>query len=698
MRIHKLIFATTLFSLIAFAGYSQKPKVEYPEEKTALYLAVEKGNVTEVSRLLKTGNDPNESFYFNPLKEAITTENLAITKLLVEHGATMYQALNTAAGTGNKEIVAYLIDQNLKIGTSLVDACESKNMEVVKLLVKAGADVNLEQKRRKGFLNLRKYYVSPIEIAIVQNNKPLCQYLIEKGVSFLTAFEKALENDKNTLAISLANNRTQSDYNAAMLKAFEYSELEVVKHCVNQGADKNITDEQGKTVFLKAVESGDLEVTNYCIDELGASYATVLSTGENALHLAAKTDNIQLIDYLLGLGLDKEAKNLMGETPLYFSLKSRTSKAFFHLVKNEADITQKTKINSNLLIEAAKNQHLDIVEFLLDKGVPVNEKNELNETAIQFVVADLLRNVNLLHNFIEKGADVNSQTENGKTLLYYAVEKGKLEVISYLLDKGADINLLDKNGQRPKFSSATVVKFIIEKGADINAKDNRSDTYLCDALKQNDLELALFLINKGIDIEQNCYFRESVLIKAIEDKNLEFVKVLVQNNANVNATNRYGKTMLEIAQKSENQAIVDFLKANGAMTKEEKNASLIKKTATSQELKDAIKTINLAKISELLEVEGLVISDKELKQIAELSAAQGNLEVLDKMMAEFNLEINKPVNVNNQSLLIIAVINDKINVVNYLLDRKVNLQHKDYFNKIAIDYAKNGELKKMLKN
>lgn len=52
-----------------------------------------------------------------------------------------------------------------------------------------------------------------------------------------------------------------------------------------------------------------------------------------------------------------------------------------------------------------------------------------------------------LRNWLEKGADVNVQADNGNTPLHVAAYEGHTESIAFLLAHGADPNLLDKKGR-----------------------------------------------------------------------------------------------------------------------------------------------------------------------------------------------------------------------------------------------------------
>ena len=73
--------------------------------------------------------------------------------------------------------------------------------------------------------------------------------------------------------------------------------------------------------------------------------------------------------------------------------------------------------NTNPLIEAMRNNHKDIVKWLLNYN-----KDMVNKK-------------------------INEKDETGKTALHYASEYGCREVVEMLLNRGADVNIHDDGGQ-----------------------------------------------------------------------------------------------------------------------------------------------------------------------------------------------------------------------------------------------------------
>ena len=79
---------------------------------------------------------------------------------------------------------------------------------------------------------------------------------------------------------------------------------------------------------------------------------------------------------------------------------------------------------------------------------------------------------------IEKGADVNTENNNGETPLHVSATNGHLEVVRALLEKGADVNAKEDNGWTPLHYCAReghleVARFLIKAGSIGFAKFHR---------------------------------------------------------------------------------------------------------------------------------------------------------------------------------------------------------------------------------
>ena len=134
--------------------------------QTALYLASEVGNIEVVDELLRAGADVNlasgESGWTRPIVAASANGHLEVVKLLLKSGANKYIFTAMQEGYKYPEIFQFFIDRGEDVNNTqyywgdspLMHFSEMGNKEIVELLLKAGADVNIKNEDGKTALIL----------------------------------------------------------------------------------------------------------------------------------------------------------------------------------------------------------------------------------------------------------------------------------------------------------------------------------------------------------------------------------------------------------------------------------------------------------------------------------------------------------------------------------------------------------------
>ena len=338
--------------------------------KNAIYVACEKGHFDIVKLLLET--DPHASINhpeFRPLYEVCRREHLEAAKLLVEHGAELQDdgqeygctALMEASGSGNADLVEYLIskgadvnDENkynphalliacwgrhlgvmevlLKHGayvdatqmgadsgedTSLNIACQRGNMDMIRLLLKYGADMN----------RYNREDLSPFITAYLEHNTEAIDLFLESGMD-LNCNESGWTYQRNGENIPIRDKRTP------LMHACGRNDVETVKRLLAHGADVNVISESTpgsdyyvNTAVLDAIVH---EEVLQILLEHGADVNLTDSQGNTAL-LSLLTNReyypvaepepmspaaIKGVTMLLELGMDIAHKNHYGKTAL----------------------------------------------------------------------------------------------------------------------------------------------------------------------------------------------------------------------------------------------------------------------------------------------------------------------------------------------------------------------------------------------
>ena len=91
---------------------------------------------------------------------------------------------------------------------------------------------------------------------------------------------------------------------------------DMVKLLVENGADVNHQDDDGRTPLHWAARKGHLAIVEFLIDEGAGVDVRSLAKGETPLHKAAAQGHVPVVRLLLQSGADKHVKNCDGLTPL----------------------------------------------------------------------------------------------------------------------------------------------------------------------------------------------------------------------------------------------------------------------------------------------------------------------------------------------------------------------------------------------
>lgn len=174
-------------SLINQLATEKKHPIDYQESKfgnTLLMLAIENSDYKSVKALLDLGSSPNiaDNYRGNtPMHDAAKNEDPKYLKLLIEHKGDP----NVVE---NKPITEE--DQGRKTPLNIaISYGSSNNLEKVKLLVKAGADIN--------FYNDWFAYTPhlPISDAITHERFDIAYYLLEQGARYDGIMYKTVQGD-----------------------------------------------------------------------------------------------------------------------------------------------------------------------------------------------------------------------------------------------------------------------------------------------------------------------------------------------------------------------------------------------------------------------------------------------------------------------------------------------------------------------
>lgn len=236
---------------------------------TPLMHACGKGDLATVKALLARGADVNilGKDAEAALTVAIAGEHDEIVGLLLEKGATVRtEDLQAAIRARNVPLASRLIDKGADVTNGLLTALPKADLEMVKLLVKKGAGINVRDYYQKTPLILEAGNWS-------ESNPAVVGYLLEHGADINAQDDKGM---------------------SALLTAAEQGNAAVVKVLLAKGADITLKNRDGKTAWLLTAKRGDRNMLEL-LEKAGAGrdYAGMSWEGYSA---AMKEPFIKVVD------------------------------------------------------------------------------------------------------------------------------------------------------------------------------------------------------------------------------------------------------------------------------------------------------------------------------------------------------------------------------------------------------------------
>ncbi len=455
-----------------------------------------KPGLTEVKAEIAKGNSPSQANAgsFDPVTMAINNRasNDVIRFLVEQEGNSVKKKthhsrsyLHWAAASGNLEIVQYLIEKGSDVHyadsygvpvTAYAASSGNKNTAVFEALFKAGVDP--KQRYQDGATLLM------LGVAADKDLK-LTDYFVSKGLSL---------TDKDN------NGATVTDY------AARFGDQQLIQKLIQRGIkptshafffatmgsrqaankvdtykflaetlqlDPKATNKDGATVLHLALRRLDMEVINYLIGK-GVNTSKADNEGNTPLMIAAAGRNPQLVALLLKTN-DINAVNLKGQSALTKAFETGSGEVAALLVKNSADL-KVTDVDGNNLAYYWFNSYRPVRPggpAIPGGGSPVKDFDD----KLAILKAGKI--------------DVTAPQKNGSTLFHLAVAKESVELVKKAAALGTDINVQDEEGTTPLHKAALIakddamLKTLIELGAKKGVKTEMDETAY-DLASEND--------------------------------------------------------------------------------------------------------------------------------------------------------------------------------------------------------------------
>jgi len=165
------------------------------------------------------------------------------------------------------------------------------------------------------------------------------------------------------------------------------------------------------------------------------------------IHLAAELGSIRQVKHFLDKGVDINAANENGKTPLHLAIFSGKKSIIEFLITNGASVNAKDNSGTTPLHTAAYGNDVEIIGILLNHGADINVQDNYGDTPLR--EAARRGCTNAVEYLIKNGANVNIKNKLNQTAIFEAVWYGHKDIVEILLSGGAEIDYRDIKGRSP---------------------------------------------------------------------------------------------------------------------------------------------------------------------------------------------------------------------------------------------------------
>ncbi|KAJ8131804.1 hypothetical protein O1611_g1820 [Lasiodiplodia mahajangana] len=436
--------------------------------KTALLGATKAQAIPLVKTLLDRGADANKLTSAGEIPLHMCQGSPELTQLLVRHtrktdlptsqGATQ---LMIAASRGWTESVKILLEHKANVNavatmknqwpgwTPVMFAAYYHFADIVTILAEAGADLKKQDADGDGPLHL-----------IFRSDAPA-------GTPEFDCLN-ALMEFQTRIDINQTNEVSQT----VLQRCAEIGHLKAVQRLVRAGASFNHKDKFGFTALHEAVWKSQIEVVSYLL-ERGADpniAGSDVTQADEPLLWACLCCDYSTAKILIDYGADVNCNPVSGYgTPLMAVLLPSSKnlgghdELTQHLLELGADININSQYVGSPLAAAAWSSHPEIVRDLLNRGAVHDVEDSLKRKPIHFAAMNGEPNFRIIQ---EAGAELMETDVLGRSVLHYAAQGGRLQVIRRIfeLSPGLDVDTRDIDGWTPLCWVARVSSRLIMEG------------------------------------------------------------------------------------------------------------------------------------------------------------------------------------------------------------------------------------------
>ncbi|KAM4576696.1 ankyrin repeat and death domain-containing protein 1A [Odontesthes bonariensis] len=306
--------------------------------------------------------------------------------------------------------------RNVHNRTALHYAVAGKSIEAVQHLLQRR--IKVDQKD--------KYGVAPIHLAALFGNLEILKLLVRAGA------EEKVENEDglNILHCAAINSHT-----------------EIVEYIIDDLQMKELDkdDQSGHRPFALAAEHGCVKMLEILMEPYNMATMKPNKRGDTPLHLAARNGHLDALQLLLQSFDTRDEVNTDGETALYQAAEDGHEDCVLALLEADCDPNILTVAKCSALHPVSERGDASLVQLLTKHHAYTDFQNQRLQTPLHLAVEN--SHLPVIHSLIAGGCNINITDMRSQTAMHLAAELARTEVVEMLLKSDVDLTLQDRQGK-----------------------------------------------------------------------------------------------------------------------------------------------------------------------------------------------------------------------------------------------------------
>lgn len=538
---------------------------------TPLHFACFTGLKDQVKMLLDHGVDPN------------ATDRSKGSEILPIHLSIISRAWGpwSSMTWRNFDLHLRLPNYDLNLGDNVVATPEPSDVQITRMLVQAGADVNYQLRlvlQNSGFDSPYDCVTTPLVLALAPGNTTVASLLLEKGANWDARASDARVDNEPDFISDLCSVRGLLDllghwpkledivWIVAALSGCDGLMTMLEERELSQDQDELVTQSTGslqdndrdpednnadlQKEFVNAFSSGNWQDVRELLTKNPNLDANCTNeNGESAVHLASKVEG-DALPFLLERGANPDLiPPPYGETALCEASVNGFTENMKLLLRYGANIEHQSLYGYTPLLLATFARQNDAVQLLLNMGADINATSDKGIGAMHLALLEY--DATVVDSLLTRGIKYSSPDNYGTTPLCLACGRGLENVVQQLLvlstGVSESVNAHSLVYGAPLYCAAqighdSIVNQLLDHGAIIDSvgPGNTLGSALMAACSEGHNEVVQTLLSRGaaLEVEGSRFQSAEGTARAFRRENI--LKILEEHEKNSKRGSRKG--------------------------------------------------------------------------------------------------------------------------------------------------------------